>query len=191
MNKIAVNWVSRWFQRSGWKFVGRLPKRLHKSIIVTAPHTSYTDYLLWIAVKKLARIEAEIFVPHHEFKFPFTLLLKLANAKKYSAGDDEGLSKTLIERLEKNRRYHAIVFAEKSMKRDDQLNDFFYDCAEKAKVPMVFAAMDYERKNVKFHTHFFPTDNKREVLGFMRRFFSTYRGKYPEKGVHRIPGGTI
>jgi hypothetical protein len=77
------------------------------------------------------------------------------------------------------------------MKRDDQLNDFFYDCAERSEVPLVFTALDYERKHVKFHTHFFPTKNKKEVMGFLRQFFSTYQGKNPQKGVFRFPGGRI
>ncbi|MFZ6051265.1 lysophospholipid acyltransferase family protein [Halocola ammonii] len=191
MNKMAVKWISRWFQKTGWKFVGKLPKRLYKSIIVTGPHTSYTDYMLWIAVKKLARIDADIFVPHHEFKFPFTLLLKVAKAKKYQAGEEQKLGELLSKKFEESSRYTAIVFAEKSMERNDDLNDFFFDCAQKSKVPLVYVALDYERKNVKFHTHFFPTENKKEALGFLRRFLSTYRGKHPEKGVFRTPGGRI
>ena len=186
-----MKWISRWFQKKGWKFVGKLPKRLYKSIIVTGPHTSYSDYLLWIGVKNLARIEAEIYVPAHEFKFPFTVLLKLANAQKYKSGEEEKLRDVLCKKFENDNRYTAIVFAEKSMKRNDELNDFFFDCAQISKVPLVYVAMDYERKNVKFHTHFFPTDNKTEAMGFLRRFLSTYRGKHPEKGVFRTPGGRI
>ena len=61
-----------YWKLSGWKITGALPKELQKIILVVAPHTSWKDILVGLAVRYELKIDHAKFLGKKElFEVPF------------------------------------------------------------------------------------------------------------------------
>jgi hypothetical protein len=177
--------ISIWFKHSGWRFIGTLPKRLNKSIVVAGPHTSKRDFLLAVAVNRLAVLNAFILVDKNNFKGFRRATLRSCRGLKYDPGNDAETMQMLKELYKSQHRMTVAVSAQRRLVADSEWQEFFYDLAKEEEIPIVMVALDYKRKTVKFHTHFHPSIDKQRDLQFMRNFFSYYQGRNHELDIKR------
>ncbi len=178
--------ITYWFKRSRWIFTGTLPKRLNKSILVVAPHTSRKDFLLFVAIGKLTHFRSRILVNKKYFTFPMSAFLKHNNASAYDPNNTPETTRELVNLFNERKKFSVVMTAERSCEKSDDWDLSFYDAAKKLQIPIVMVALDYKRREVKMHTHFSVSQDKERDLQFIRNFFSVYEGKRPEKGIDRF-----
>ena len=79
-NYLAANPFAEWVGRTvlglmGWRIEGRLPA-LDKFVVIGAHHTSNWDFVIFLAVKFVLRLNARWFGKHSIFRWPFAGLLQ-------------------------------------------------------------------------------------------------------------------
>ena len=72
----AAEWLGRGVLKlMGWRIVGQLPK-LDKFVAIGAHHTSNWDFVIFIALKFVLRLNARWFGKHSIFRWPFGGLMR-------------------------------------------------------------------------------------------------------------------
>ena len=178
--------ITYWFKRSGWTFSGSIPKRVKKSVFVVAPNTSRYDFLLGVAVSHITKFRVRILVDKKYFRFPFKALLNSLGGEAYDPAHPRETESYWVNKFNERQKCAVVFTPEQSLARNDDWDTSFYGVAQKTESPIVLVALDYRKKQVKFHSMFYVTGNKERDLDFMRNWFSTYAGKHPEQGVYRL-----
>lgn len=174
-----------WFKRNGWLFTGHIPKKVRKVILVGGPFTSRQDFLIALAVSKLAKFRVKILVDKHLFWFPLGWILRSNDAVPYDPQDEKALSLWLGQKFGNRKNYAVLLSPEGTRERTDTWNTGFYDAAVKHHIPICLVSLDYSRKLVKFHSWFHASGDKERDMDFIRNFISQAQGKHPERGIHR------
>jgi 1-acyl-sn-glycerol-3-phosphate acyltransferase len=186
-----IKWlISYWFKMKGWKFTGTLPKRMKKSVIVVGPHTSRQDFFLGVAVGHLSKFHSRILVNKKYFWFPLNKVLDHLGAYPFDAKNPKATEMYWVNKFNERTRCSVVMVPEIGKSRNDEWDLTFHHLARKTGAPIAMVALDYKNKEVKFHTHFFPTEDIDRDIDFMRNWLSTYQGKNPEQGIFRL-GNTV
>lgn len=167
--------ISIWFKRSGWRFIGTLPKRIDKSIMVAGPHVSKKDFLIGVAIAKLTHFRSIILVEQSNFNWYNKSILKALGAMPYEDDNDAANIQSVNSVLDSHKRIVVVLAAHRFRKVDSPWQEFFYDIAVANSIPIVMVALDYRHKQVKFHSHFVPSMDRERDIAFMQNFFERYK----------------
>jgi len=175
--------IAFWFRKKGWRFTGNLPKRLKKSIIIVAPNTSRQDFLLAVGVGKISRFHARILLDKKYFSCLRQPFLKALDAYPFDYDNAESAWRDLLNAFVERKKFCVVYSPEGNLKRNDDWDDGFHDLALKLDLPIVMVALDYRGKKVKFHNHFYPSNDKVRDIAYMKNWFYCHKGKYEAQGV--------
>ena len=76
--------------------------------------------------------------------------------------------------------FRMAIAPEGTRKKVDDWKTGFYYIAEKAEVPILPIAFDWENRMMVFHPLFTPTGNKEKDFTFLKSIFKGVVGKVPE-----------
>jgi 1-acyl-sn-glycerol-3-phosphate acyltransferase len=149
--------IAYWFRWKGWKFTGTLPKRMKKSVMVVAPHTSKQDFLLGVAVAHLSKFHSRMLVNKKYCWFPLGWLIEHLGGFPYDPSNPKEVEMFWVNKFNERLKCSVLMTPEWGMERRDEWDLTFYRLAQKTESPIVMIALDYKNKEIKFHTHFFPS----------------------------------
>ena len=70
-------WISKFILRlMGWQTNGSLPEGIKKAVVVSAPHTSYWDFIIGRLTFWAIRVNIRFLIKQEVFIFPLGFLLK-------------------------------------------------------------------------------------------------------------------
>ncbi len=168
---------------SGWKIEGQLPA-LDKFVVIGAHHTSNWDFVAFLAAKFVLRLNARWFGKHTLFNGPLGGLMRRWGGIPIQRHLKLNTVDQAIQAFREHREFMLIIAPEGTRKKVDRWRMGFYHIARGAGVPVVPAALDYEK----------PADRHRRTLLADRQ-----RGRrpvqpdrllpavHPEKAALRIP----
>ena len=187
-NYLPRNRAAEWLGRSvlklmGWRIEGQLPK-LDKFVAIGAHHTSNWDFVIFIALKFVLRLNARWFGKHSIFRWPFGGLMRSWGG--IAIRRDRKLN-TVEQAIQAFREHDEIILGlspEGTRKKVERWKMGFYHIALGAGVPIVLGALDYQNRRVVIAPTFLPTGDEQADLAAMLAFFRPYVPKKPEYAFH-------
>lgn len=183
----VINTVLRGFsvtflKLAGWKVQGSLPPDGGKSVLIAAPHTSNWDlpYTLMVAFALRLRIywmgKEELFMPPFRgvmiwlggIPVDRTKSTNLVAASVAALGAADGSMQLIVppEGTRSNTRFWKTGF---------------YYIAIGAKVPIVMAYMDYEKKRSGLGPVFVPTGDIDADMARIKAFYAPIKGRHADR----------
>lgn len=165
----------------GWKIVdGEHIATTKRCIIIGVPHTSWHDFFLGIAVRKILGLKISFLAKEELFKWPIGWFMR----KMGGIGIDRTSGQNKVEAIAaifKNKEILRIALSpEGTRKKVEKWKTGFYHIAKAAKVPILMFTYDFENKQNLISKPFYPTDNQEADFKFMYDFYKGVKGKIPE-----------
>jgi len=167
----------------GWRIEGELPK-LDKFIVIGAHHTSNWDFVLFLALKFVLRLNARWFAKHSIFRWPFGHLLRAWGGMPIQRHLTLNTVEQAIQAFRDNREFMLIIAPEGTRKKVERWKMGFYHIARGAEVPIVLGALDYRNKRIYLGPPFWPSGDEQADLKQILAFYRPFVPKKPEYAFH-------
>ena len=179
-----IEWIGRTaLKLMGWRIEGELP-RLDKFVAIGAHHTSNWDFVIFIALKFVLRLNARWFGKHSIFRWPFGGLMRSWGGIPIQRHLSLNMVEQAIQGFRDNREFILVLSPEGTRRKVERWKMGFYHIALGAGVPIVLGALDYQNRRVVIGPTFLPTGDEQADLAAMLAFFRPYVPKKPEYAFH-------
>lgn len=187
-NYLPPNPFAQWLGQTtlnlmGWRIEGELPE-LDKFVAIGAHHTSNWDFVLFIALKFVLRLNARWFGKHSIFIWPFAGLLRSWGGIAIQRHLTLNMVEQAVQRFQQSDEFILVLSPEGTRKRVERWRMGFYHIACGAGVPIVPAALDYANRRVVIGAPLMPTGDAEADLRALLAFFRPYQPKKPEYAFH-------
>ena len=136
-----IEWVGRnALKLMGWRIEGELP-RLDKFVAIGAHHTSNWDFVIFIALKFVLRLNARWFGKHSIFRWPFGGLMRSWGGIPIQRHLSLNMVEQAIQGFRDNREFILVLSPEGTRKKVERWKMGFYHIALGAGVPIVPGAI--------------------------------------------------
>jgi 1-acyl-sn-glycerol-3-phosphate acyltransferase len=177
---LLAEWVGRMaLKLMGWRIDGELPT-LDKFVVIGAHHTSNWDFVIFIAVKFVLRLNARWFGKHTIFRGPFGALMRLWGGMAIRRERQGNTVEQAVRAFAEHEQFILILSPEGTRKKVERWKMGFYHIALGAEVPIVLAALDYQNRRVFIGPSFMPTGDEAADLKAILAFFRAFNPKKPE-----------
>ncbi len=167
---------------TGWKVQGSLPADGAKCVLIAAPHTSNWDLPYTLMVSFVLRLNIYWMGKEQIFKPPFRGLMMWLGGipvRREKASNLVAASAEAI--IAADGPVQLIVPPEGTRSGTRFWKTGFYCIALGAKVPIVMAFMDYEKKVAGLGPVFLPTGDIDANMAAIKAFYAPFRGKHPDR----------
>ena len=164
----------------GWKVEGGVPN-LPKFIVLFAPHTSGWDLPLMLAVTYVFGIKGSWFGKQEIFHWPFGSLLKRLGGIPITRSSQLNTVQQTTQMILECDQIIIGISPEGTRSKSNYWKTGFYYIAHEAKVPILLAYLDYERKVGGFGPVMETTGDIETDMQFIRKFYNGITAKHPEK----------
>jgi len=180
-------------QWKGWKFEGE-PEALQiwqdtqKCILIVAPHTSISDYIIgYYSLAALGK-KAMFLINKKFFFFPLNLILKAYGGIPVETGKDKDFLQQIVELFEKSNRIFLTITPEGTRKKVTRWRKGFHQLTQATNAPLLLGALDYGKKHIVLGNIFSITNDFNADMKEIGEFYKDVSGKYPEQfSVHINP----
>jgi 1-acyl-sn-glycerol-3-phosphate acyltransferase len=179
----GVNTVLRAFsvaflKLTGWKLEGALPAEQGKYVLIAAPHTSNWDLPYTLMVAFALRLNIYWMGKRQIFRWPFGALMRWLGGIPVNREQSSNLVAASAAALRAaDGPVQLIVPPEGTRSKTRYWKTGFYWIAHEARVPIVLAYMDYERKLSGLGPVFQPTGDVEVDMAAIKRFYAPFKGK--------------
>lgn len=183
-NYLPPNPFAQWLGRTvlklmGWRIDGRLPK-LDKFVAIGAHHTSNWDFVIFIALKFVLRLNARWFGKHSIFRWPFGGLMRAWGGIPIRRDRTLNTVEQAVQAFREHDQFILVLSPEGTRKKVERWRMGFYHIALGAGVPIVLGALDYQNRRVVIGPTFQPTGDEKADLAAILAFFRPYVPKKPD-----------
>ena len=170
---------SKWFLHlKGWQVVGELPAEAAKSVLIAAPHTSNWDLPYTLMVCLVLRLNIYWMGKVQIFRFPFGPVMRWLGGIAVDRSKSNNLVADSAEAIKAAQNaLQLIVPPEGTRSKTRYWKTGFYHIALSAKVPIVLAFLDYERKIGGLGPVFKPTGDIEADMLSIKAFYAPIKGK--------------
>jgi 1-acyl-sn-glycerol-3-phosphate acyltransferase len=177
---LLAEWVGRMaLKLMGWRIDGELPT-LDKFVVIGAHHTSNWDFVIFIAVKFVLRLNARWFGKHTIFCWPFGALMRLWGGIAIRRERQGNTVDQAVQAFSEHKQFVLILSPEGTRKKVERWKMGFYHIALGAGVPIILGALDYQNRRVVIGPSFMPTGDEAADLKAILVFFRPFTPKKPE-----------
>ena len=163
---------------TGWKVQGSLPPECAKSVFIAAPHTSNWDLPNTLMVAFALRLNIYWMGKEQIFKPPFRGLMQWLGGISVNRQQATNMVAASVEAIEAaDGPVQLIVPPEGTRSKVRYWKTGFYYIALGAKVPIVMAYMDYEKKISGLGPVFLPTGDIEADMLKIKAFYAPFKGK--------------
>jgi 1-acyl-sn-glycerol-3-phosphate acyltransferase len=163
---------------TGWKVQGSLPSECAKSVFIAAPHTSNWDLPYTLMVAFALRLNIYWMGKAQIFKPPFRGLMMWLGGIEVDRKQANNLVAASVEAIQAaDGPVQLIVPPEGTRSQARYWKTGFYYIALGAKVPIVMAYMDYEKKISGLGPVFTPSGDIEADMVKIKAFCAPFKGK--------------
>jgi len=120
------------------------------------------------------------------FKPPFGFIFHKLGGVPVDRSGGNNFVDQIVNMFNGNESFAIALSPEGTRNKVDRLRTGFYHIAQKANVPMVLLALDFEHKEFRFSDPRFTTTNEAEDIKKILLFFTGVKGKIPELGLDHL-----
>lgn len=167
---------------AGWKVEGQLPADCTKSVFIAAPHTSNWDFPYTLMVAFALRLNIYWLGKASLFRFPFRHTMMWLGGIPVERSKANNLVAASADALVAvDGPVQLIIPPEGTRGKTLYWKTGFYYIALSAKVPIVMAYMDYERKVSGLGPAFYPSGDLEADMVHIKAFYAPFKGKNPDQ----------
>lgn len=163
----------------GWRIESGAP-RPAKYLIVGAPHTSNWDYVIFLCMMLVLRIDIKVMVKHELYKPPFRAIMRWAGVIPVNRRNPQSLVDQLVGEFAVRERLAVMITPEGTRGRVARWKTGVHRIASAADVPIVLGYMDYERRRGGFGPVVRPGQDMDTDLRTWQAFYDDKVAKHPE-----------
>ena len=181
LNGMKMSKFFKWiyFKVLKWQLIGEFPK-IDKMVLPVISHTHWNDFLMGILIRNVINEEIN-FVGKKEIFGLFTgWFFKMMGGTPVDRDSVSNTVESIVSIFKKKRIFRLALAPEGTRKKVKNWKTGFYHIAKKAKVPICLVAFDYGKKQIVFHPAFYPTDNMKKDMNFLKKQFDGVTGRVPE-----------
>ena len=166
----------------GWKLIGTQPKE-KKYVIAVVPHTSNKDFVIGRLVGTKMRVNIHFLIKKELFVFPMGFFLKLFKAIPVNRKLPKQMIADVVSRIKRSDKFVLVVTPEGTRSKVKKWKKGFYYMAKKSGIPILPAAVDFEKKEVILGELINISDNEKKDFEKLIAFYKSVnpKPKYPEK----------
>ena len=175
-----LGWLSGLILRLiGWRFVGEMPT-IPKLVMIVSPHTSNWDFPVAILFKWHLNVRANYLGKHTLFRGPLGWFMRATGGVPVVRHEKRNLVEQVAEIFASRRRFWLGIAPAGTRSLGTHWRSGFYYIALEAKVPVLPAALDFKRKELRVGTPINLTGDPKDDMDRFRDFFDGARGCRPE-----------
>ncbi len=169
-----------WLAAFGWRVEGGVPD-VQKAVVVAAPHTSNWDFPFTLAISFALDLDISWLGKHTLFKPPYGAFFKWVGGIPVDRRSRHDLVSQVVRVLNESDKLMVIVPPEGTRSKTARWKTGFYYIATGADVPIVLGFLDFERKCGGLGHVFRPSGDLAADMKQIAEFYSTVKGKHPER----------
>ena len=163
---------------AGWKLQGHMPANIPKSVLIAAPHTSNWDLPYTLMVAFALRLNVCWMGKASIFRWPFGGVMRWLGGIAVDRDKSTNLVAASAVKLAAARgQMQLIVPPEGTRGHTRHWKTGFYYIAQQARVPIVLAFLDYERRVGGLGPIFQPTGDIERDMAEIKRFYAPIKGR--------------
>ena len=174
------NWAYKTLEYYGWSINLKQPLP-NKCVICVAPHTSNWDFMIGIFVKFALNIKANFFMKKEWFFFPMGYLMRSLGGVAINRDKKMRMTDAMAAEFDKHESLCVAITPEGTRSYNPDWKKGFYFIAEKAGIPIVFAALDFKKKEIIIGDQFTPTGDVDADMAQIKAYYKDINAKFPEK----------
>lgn len=163
-----------------WKTVGEVPP-LRKMVIIGAHHTSNWDFPVAMLAARALGVKITFLGKHTLFRPPFGWFFRLLGGIPVDRTHPGGIIGQIVAAFEAADDMVLAVAPEGTRSHQPYWKSGFYEIARAAKVPIVLAALDGDRREVRIGPTIVTTSDVRADMDRIRAYFADVRGIKPDR----------
>lgn len=165
---------------TGWRVDGKLPD-LPKFVLIGAPHTSNFDFLLFLGVIFTLRANVHFMGKAELFRPPYGWFFYYCGGIPVDRKKSTGLVDQMVKACNESDKFILTISPEGTRHQVAEWKRGFYHIAKSAGIPIVFAAVDGKRKQVRIGHVFQPTDDVEADMKAIQGHFAGVSGVRPRR----------
>ncbi|QJR14521.1 lysophospholipid acyltransferase family protein [Usitatibacter palustris] len=178
----ATRFLGRTLLRAyGWNTAGEFPN-VPKYVIAVAPHTSNWDFVMGMCVMFALDLKLSFLAKHTIFVWPFAPFLRWMGGIPVDRTSSHGVVGESIASFAQTESQVLVVAPEGTRSHVEHFKVGFLHIARGAGVPVVLAALDYDKKEIRFGPTIEPGEDVDADRTRIETYFAPIRGKNPRKG---------
>ena len=163
----------------GWSYQsGNIPPC--KCILIAAPHTSNWDFPLMLSYGFMLNLKYHWLGKDTLFFGPMGLVMRFLGGIPVNRREKNDYVTLLSEEIKSKTQCILIIPPEGTRSRSDYWKSGFLHIARKAKVPIVFGRLDYQKKNLTFSEAVLPSLLDDEIMYLAQVFYRDAKGLHPD-----------
>ena len=176
------------FRLFGWRIDGTLPD-IPKYVLVGAPHTSNWDYILFLGVMFVLRMDARVMMKADVFVFPIGWLFRYFGGYPVDRKKSTGLVGQMVEAVKAKDKFILAIAPEGTRSYVKDWKRGFYHIAKGAGIPIVIGQLDGKNKTIRILKEpFYPTDDIEADMAAIKGKFEGVLGIKPRRKYITLEG---
>lgn len=169
----AASWM-------GWRIDAEQPLPA-KCVIVGAHHTSWTDLPAALLLREATGVRFRWAAKDTFFRGPVGWLFRAWGGVPVNRRERTSFVERMAALFRQYDDFKLAIAPEGTRRQTHYWKTGFYHIARLAQVPIVLGYADYPRKVVGLGPILMPTGDIEADFAFIRRFYATVTGRYPER----------
>jgi 1-acyl-sn-glycerol-3-phosphate acyltransferase len=176
-------WISRFILRlMGWRTNGALPEGIKKAVVISAPHTSYWDFVIGRLTFWAIRVNIRFLIKQEAFVFPVGYLLEKMGGVPVERGKfRSNMVEQVVKMFQESESLMVVITPEGTRRKVDQWKKGFYMIAVEAGVPIALSFIDYGNKTGGIGPVIMPSGDFEQDLAFIQDFYRDKTARHPDR----------
>lgn len=153
---------------------------LKRCVIIVVPHTSWVDFAIGVMARGSIGLEMNFVAKKELFKFPFGRYFRWMGGAPLDRAKNENKVDAIAAIFRKREVFRLAIAPEGTRKKVDRWKTGFYYIALKADVPIIAAAFDYGKKEVKIAPPYVLTGDYDKDICELESNYKEVTGYVPE-----------
>ena len=167
------------FKRMGWTANVDQPCP-EKCIICVAPHTSNWDFIIGELYNVATGLKSNFLMKKEWFFWPLGVLFRRMGGIPVHRQKHTSMTDTLATAIGEHDHFRLCITPEGTRKRVTEWKRGFYVIAQKANIPILLFAIDYQRKLIECTRTIQPSGNIEADMKDIKLYYKDYKGRKPE-----------
>lgn len=175
------------FRHNQWRVVSKPPGDIQRCVMVGAPHTSNWDFIYFVAsYSELGLVNPRFTIKKEWMRFPFNYLfgplgaIPIDRSSKTSGQNRPNMVEQMAQVIKESEQITVLVTPEGTRSPAKRWRTGFYHVALEAKVPILLAYLDYQKREAGIGKIIYPSGDIDKDLREILDFYNDINPKHPE-----------
>lgn len=177
-----MRWLSKliYYKILGWDLESHFDPSIKKCVVIVAPHTSNSDFVLGLLVRKILNIHIDFIGKKELFRWPYGWYFRMIGGSPVDRSKNQNKVDAIVQLFEEHDIFRLALSPEGTRKKVERWKTGFYFIALKARVSIIMASFDFGKKLVKISNPYYVSGDFEKDFPEIKSYFEGVEGKNPE-----------